>query len=102
MDSTRYLKIGQVVRSKNGRDIGKVFIVKKIIDSNFVELVDGKRRTILKPKKKKIKHLEIFKKVFEEINLIEENHDINDSYIRKILKPYSEIEIENQEVTLDE
>lgn len=90
MDSTKYLKIGQVVRSKNGRDIGKVFVILEIVDDQYVKIVDGKRRKLEKPKLKKVKHLEIFKEVFEEIetrNL--DKHQFNDAYIRKILKPYS-------------
>lgn len=103
MESTKYLKIGQLVRSKNGRDTGNLFIISKIIDDNFVEIIDGQRRTIEKPKKKKIKHLTVYKKIFEEIETKEiGKYQYNDAYIRRLLKPYSEIELEKKEVSIYE
>lgn len=103
MESTRYLKIGQVVSSKNGRDIGKIFVILEIIDDNFVLIADGKSRKIDKPKKKKIKHLNVYKKVFEEIESKDlGKYQYNDAYIRRILKPYNEIELEKQEVSINE
>lgn len=90
MENTKYLKVGQVVRSKNGRDIGKVFIVLSIVDDNYVKIVDGKRRTLEKPKLKKIKHLDVYNKVFDEIESKQlGKYQFNDAYIRRILMPYS-------------
>lgn len=59
------IKLGQVVISKAGRDAKKKFVVIEVIDSSFVRIVDGKLRKIEKPKKKKIKHLEITKEIVE-------------------------------------
>lgn len=84
MDNTLSLVKGQVVRSKKGRDEGKVFLITEIIDKDFLYLVDGKLRKLDRPKKKKVKHLYIYKDV---IDL--EVKDLNDSYIRKKLLPYS-------------
>ncbi|WP_019132899.1 hypothetical protein [Peptoniphilus obesi] len=84
MDNTFFIKVGQIVKSKAGRDSGKVFIIKDILDQDYVAIVDGKLRKLAKPKKKKIKHLMIYKDI---INI--ENADINDSYIRNKLKDYS-------------
>lgn len=84
MDNTLSLVNGQVVRSKKGRDEGKVFVITEIIDKDFLYLVDGKLRKLDRPKKKKVKHLYIYKDV---IDL--EVKDLNDSYIRKKLLPYS-------------
>lgn len=84
MDNTFFIKVGQIVKSKAGRDSGKVFIIKDILDKDYVAIVDGKLRKLAKPKKKKIKHLMIYKDI---INI--ENADINDSYIRNKLKDYS-------------
>ncbi len=90
MENTKYLKVGQVVRSKNGRDTGKVFIVLSIVDDNYVKIVDGKRRTLEKPKLKKIKHLDVYNKVFDEIESKQlGKYQFNDAYIRRILMPYS-------------
>lgn len=102
MENTKYLKVGQVVRSKNGRDTGKVFIVLSIVDDNYVKIVDGKRRTLEKPKLKKIKHLDVYNKVFDEIESKQlGKYQFNDAYIRRILMPYSNW-LEIQEVSIYE
>jgi len=48
---------GMAVISKNGRDKGKTFCVIQIIDADFVLIADGKGRKLIKPKKKRWKHL---------------------------------------------
>ena len=53
--------LGQVVYSKAGRDAGKDFCNNRIIDDNYVLYHDGDLRRIEKPKKKKIKHLDLLK-----------------------------------------
>lgn len=52
------LEIGRVVIAKAGRDKGKAFIVIGRLDRDHVLIANGVGRTIEKPKKKKIKHLE--------------------------------------------
>lgn len=84
MDNTFSLFKGQVVRSKKGRDEGKVFVVIDIIDKDYLYLVDGKLRKLDRPKKKKVKHLYIYKDIID-LDL----KDLNDTYIRKKLLPYS-------------
>lgn len=84
MDKTFSLLKGQVVRSKKGRDEGKVYIIMDIIDDDLLLLVDGKLRKLDRPKKKKVKHLYIYKDVID-INVSE----FSDTYIRKKLLPYS-------------
>ena len=84
MDKTLSLLKGQVVRSKKGRDEGKVYIIMEIIDDDLLLLVDGKLRKLDRPKKKKVKHLYIYKDI---IDL--DDKDLSDSYIRKKLLPYS-------------
>jgi len=51
-------KLGDVVRSKNGRFKGEIFVVVGAED-DMVSLVNGKQRKMDSPKRKKIKHLEI-------------------------------------------
>ncbi|RVU54071.1 KOW domain-containing RNA-binding protein [Anaerosphaera multitolerans] len=84
MEKTFLIEVGQVVKAKAGRDIGGIFLVYKVLDESYVLIVDGKRRKLANPKKKKVKHLIIYK---DRINLDVEN--LNDSYIRKALKPYN-------------
>ena len=49
---------GQIVRSRNGRDAGRLFIVMSA-EPDFIYLVDGKRRRVEAPKRKSAKHIEL-------------------------------------------
>ena len=79
MDKTFSLLKGQVVRSKKGRDEGKVYIIMEIIDDDLLLLVDGKLRKLDRPKKKKVKHLYIYKDVIDT-----EVSDFSDIYLSLI------------------
>ena len=35
------MEIGKIVKSKQGRDKGKVYVVYEIVDNDFVKLVNG-------------------------------------------------------------
>ena len=48
---------GEIVRSRAGRDRGRAFVIVKLLDEDYVLLVDGGLRTLERPKKKKRKHL---------------------------------------------
>jgi Ribosomal protein L14E/L6E/L27E len=50
-------EFGSLVISKAGHDKGKLFVILKS-DSEYVYLMDGIDRTLEKPKKKKIKHVQ--------------------------------------------
>ncbi|RKD25417.1 hypothetical protein SAMN02745883_02308 [Caminicella sporogenes DSM 14501] len=67
MQSTREVTIGQIVKSKAGRDKDRIFIVVDIIDDLYVLIADGDLRKIEKPKKKKIKHLSKYNLVSKEV-----------------------------------
>ncbi|MBR0507408.1 MAG: KOW domain-containing RNA-binding protein [Clostridia bacterium] len=51
------IREGDVVLSRAGRDSGRAFVVLKTIDESFVWIVDGRLRTLDRPKKKKRMHL---------------------------------------------
>ena len=79
------LSIGQVVYSKNGRDKGFPFFIIGI-EGEYVLLSDGKRRTLSKPKRKKLKHVQLVNEVDEKIRkCIEEGLYIKDSDLRSAL-----------------
>ena len=59
------IKVGQLVCSKAGRDIGQYYLVFEIINESFILVVDGKVRKVENPKKKNIKHLRFLPKVAE-------------------------------------
>lgn len=90
METTTELKIGQVVKSKAGRDKGKIFIIQDIVDDQYVMLCDGELRKVSKPKKKKVKHLIIYNTVFDEIaEKTAKKEKINNAFVRKILEPFN-------------
>lgn len=66
MEITENIQIGQVAKSKNGRDTGTVFVIINVLDQKYVEVVDGKTRLLDNPKRKNIRHLMIYKDVFKE------------------------------------
>ena len=89
MNSTDKIAIGQVVKSQSGRDLGRIFLVLDIIDDLNVSIVDGDLRKLKKPKKKKIKHLMVYKDVVSDLKSeLDKNNNINDAYIRKLLEPF--------------
>ena len=79
--------VGKMAISKAGRDKGKYYIVIKQIDDNYVFIADGKLKTIDKPKRKKLKHLNISAEVASEIKEAIISNDNNvDIIIKKFLK----------------
>ncbi len=80
------VKVGQLVRSRAGRDRGRYFLVTKAIDDQFVLICDGELRRLEKPKKKKIKHLDILPVCIEGFdNEVEYNKKISNSTIKRLI-----------------
>ncbi len=79
------VEVGQVVFSKCGRDRGFPFLVLRM-EGDFAFLVDGRYRTLEKPKKKKIKHLAPTSFISKEIL----KEQLLDSDLRKILAAYGQ------------
>lgn len=79
--------LGRVVYSKAGRDSGRAFIVSDIIDKEYVYVIDGDLRKIEKPKKKKVKHLNITDEVIKELkSLIISKSDFSNGTVRSYLE----------------
>lgn len=80
-------QVGQLVKSKSGRDRGRLFLILHIIDHQYVLVVDGSLRRMDRPKKKKIKHLNEFNIISEELkHRVLNNKKINNAFIRKELE----------------
>lgn len=89
MESTGDITIGQVVKSRAGRDKGNIFLVVDVVDDEYVLISDGDIRKLDNPKKKKIKHLIVYSTVIDELNeKILGGIKINNAYIRKLLEPF--------------
>lgn len=79
--------IGRLVYSKSGRDANRAFIIIGTIDENYVYICDGDLRTVEKPKKKKIKHLNITNIYIDEIkNKLEKKDRVSNREIKKCLQ----------------
>lgn len=77
---------GQVALSKAGRDAGKKFVIINVVDDNYVLIADGNLRKIEKPKKKKVKHLELTGDTIEFIReKLLNNVRVSNSDVRKSL-----------------
>ncbi len=75
-------KIGMIVRSAAGHDRGN-FLVITAVEGDFAYIADGKERKLLKPKKKRLKHLKLTNTVIDTDNL-------TDKGLRKIISSFPE------------
>ncbi len=82
---------GQVVISKCGRDRAYPFIV-ILANEQFAYLVDGQKRKLNKPKKKKVKHLQVTNTIVHDIkDKLENEQYLLDADIRKALLPFKKV-----------
>lgn len=85
--------IGRVVLAKAGRDKGDIFSIVGQIDEEYVLIANGTNRSIDKPKKKKIKHLELSPECLNIIrDKILKGQKVFDAEIRKNLEPLKSLE----------
>ncbi len=78
-------KKGLIVRSKAGRDKGGIFVILNLEDE-YAYIADGNLRKVDRPKKKKLRHLQL--SGFEiKLDLTAE---ISDRKVREALAEYSE------------
>lgn len=81
------LCIGSIVLSTAGRDKDRIYLVSKLIDENFVFVVDGNFRLFANPKKKRIKHIKLTSEVVKTIKeKIENEKKVFDSEVFSALK----------------
>lgn len=80
------IMIGQVVISQAGRDKGHYYMVVKVLNNNHVLLVDGKMKTLEKPKKKNIKHLQKYAGRDSELTESIKSLKVKDQDIREAIK----------------
>lgn len=75
--------VGMFATAKAGHDKDKLYVIMRE-DEEYVYLVDGRIRTMDKPKKKNKKHIQIIKKKSPAL----EQNQWNDLMIKRILKEY--------------
>ena len=83
-------KIGEFAKSKAGHDKEEIFIIINK-EEEYVYLVDGKSRILDKPKKKKIKHIQVINQIDEELQRkLETNLILRDEDIKRAKKSYKQ------------
>ena len=87
MDTTTEVVVGQVVKSKAGRDKDKKFVIIDIVDEQYVLVADGDLRKLDKPKKKKIRHLAKYNTICEEVkNRLQSGEKVTNLLLRRELE----------------
>ena len=82
------MKIGDVVISTAGHDMGELFIVQETL-GEYAFLIDGKNKPFEKPKKKKNKHIVRVGTVCEELaKRLNSEKAVLDADIRKQIKVF--------------
>ena len=79
-------EIGRVVKSRQGRDAGRFFVILEVVDEKYVMMADGLTRKISHPKKKKILHLHPKPIVVDSVAEKLPTHQLLDSDLRKALQ----------------
>lgn len=83
-------KIGEFAKSKAGHDKDEIFIIINI-EEEYVYLVNGQSRTLEKPKKKKMKHIQVINYTDHELqNKLDANLILRDEDIKRAVKCYKQ------------
>lgn len=81
-------RIGEFAKSKAGHDKDEIFIIFNI-EEEYVYLVNGKSRTVDKPKKKKLKHIQVINLTDNELQKkIEANITVRNEDVKRAIKNY--------------
>lgn len=80
--------LGMLAFSKAGHDKDRVYMIIDQ-DETFVYLCDGRLRTVDKPKRKKYKHIQIIKKISDEVReCLDGGRTPDDIMIRRTLDEF--------------
>ena len=90
----RLLEVGQLVTSRQGRDLGRKYVVVQFYDDNHVAVADGLVRRTSRPKRKNVKHLIIHDQKLDAGQL-------DDKTIRAFIEQHSSVEEVRKEVLQD-
>ena len=88
---------GKLAQSKSGHDKGSYYVIIK--EEADLYLADGRLKTVEKPKRKNKKHIQIIKKLPEEVTeLLPQDGEFRNEEIKRALKLYQKSICNNQEV----
>lgn len=77
---------GRVVRSLQGRDEGRYFVVITVVDEQYVMVSDGLIRKLDHLKKKKVKHLKPKPRRMDELDTLRRSNTLQNASIRRFLE----------------
>jgi ribosomal protein L14E/L6E/L27E len=79
------LELGQVVISKQGKDVGRTYVVVGVADSRVL-LADAQKFNVTSPKRKNPKHLQPMRLIIDEVRKkVEEGQNIDHGRFRYLL-----------------
>lgn len=78
-------KAGKVAISKMGHDKNHVYVIVEVKDS-YVLVVDGKTKTLDKPKKKNIKHIQMVDYIYDGFVTKKNNDLLRDEDVKRFIK----------------
>lgn len=77
---------GMLAKSLAGHDFGTLYVIIRV-EEEYVYLVDGRIRTMDKPKKKKKKHVQVIKEIQQTVvEKLQNNQTIQNEEIKRIIK----------------
>ena len=78
--------VGKFAKSKAGHDKDQIYVIVKE-DEEYVYLMDGKTKTVDKPKKKKKRHIQVILKEDENVSRkLQENETLTNEEIKAAIK----------------
>lgn len=80
---------GMMAYSRAGHDCGQLYVIWDV-QGEYVYLVDGRLKPIDKPKKKKIMHIQIIRRIPEELTGKDAN-EIKNEDIRRVIRRISNV-----------
>lgn len=80
---------GMLAWSRAGHDEGQLYVIMDVQDE-YVFLTDGRLRPLEKPKKKKKKHVQVFRVIPEEFTEFRESNVKNED-IRRVIRRFSNV-----------
>jgi ribosomal protein L14E/L6E/L27E len=81
--------VGSLVISKSGHDKNHVYVVMEV-KSGFVYVVDGKIKTVDKPKKKNMKHIQMINIKSDEIINKIDNKELRNEDVKRCIKLFKQ------------
>lgn len=79
-------QVGQLVKSKSGRDKNRLFLIFDVLNETFVRVVDGDCRKIDNPKKKNLRHVQLFPIIAKEFQQrVSRGEYVDNAEVRRVI-----------------